>query len=445
MEDVLKFINNLNIKNETVIAAISGGPDSMMLLDILLKLRNKLNLNIVVAHVHHNLRKESDEEAIMVENYCKNNDLIFELYKIEKYPDNKFSEVSARKERYEFFDRLVNKYKSNYLFTAHHGDDLIETILMRISRGSSLKGYAGFEKINKDRGYNIVRPLVYLTKQEIEKYLKEKNIEYAVDQSNKSDKYTRNRYRNNILPILKQEYNDVHYKYIEFNNKILLADFYLKNEAEKQYKDIINNNEINVLKFNKLDEIIKIYVLEKYLKEIYGNDITEIKTRHIDIIIFQLKNKYNKNIDLPLSKKGILEYDKFKIVSNISNFDYEYTFNDSIKLNDGSRIYIDNNTIDITNYVIHLNSSEIKMPFHVRNRRNGDVMKVKNMHGHKKINNIFIDSKLEKEKRNNYPIVTDDNNKILWIPGIKKSDFDRKKSGKYDIILKYELKEENNG
>ena len=224
MEDVLNFINNLNIKNETVIAAISGGPDSMMLLDILLQLRNKLNINIVVAHIHHNLRKESDEEAIMVENYCKNNNLIFEFKKINKYPDNKFSEVAARKLRYEFFDSLIKKYNSKYLFTAHHGDDLIETVLMRISRGSSLKGYAGFEIINKDRGYNIVRPLVYLTKKDIEEYLDKKHIEYAVDKTNKSNKYTRNRYRNNILPVLKNEYHDVHLKYVELNNRLLLAD-----------------------------------------------------------------------------------------------------------------------------------------------------------------------------------------------------------------------------
>ena len=444
MEDVLNFINNLNLNNKTVIAAISGGPDSMLLIHILNKLKRKLNLKIVVAHVHHNLRKESDEEAIMVEKYCKKNDLIFELYKIEEYPDNKFSEVVARKLRYEFFDSLIKKYNSKYLFTAHHGDDLIETVLMRISRGSSLKGYAGFEIVNKDRGYNIVRPLVYLTKKDIEEYLNKKSIEYAVDKTNKSDQYTRNRYRNNILPILKKEYEDVHLKYIEFNNRLLLVDEYLKKEIIKKYKKIVTNKEIDVLNFNKLDEVIKIYLLEKYLKEIYGDDITEIKTRHIDIIIFQLKNKYNKNIDLPLNKKGILEYNKFKIVDRVLNKDYEYIFKDSIEFNN-NKIYIDNKTKETTNYIIHLNSNEIKLPFHVRNRRNGDKMKVKNMKGSKKINDIFIDSKINKEKRNMYPIVTDDNNNILWIPGIKKSDFDRKKDGKYDIILKYETKEENNG
>ena len=444
MKDVLNFFNNLNLNNKTVIAAISGGPDSMLLIHILNKLKRKLNLNIVVAHVHHNLRKESDNEAIMVEEYCKNNNLIFELYKIEEYPENKFSEVAARRLRYEFFDKLIKKYKSNYLFTAHHGDDLIETVLMRISRGSSLKGYAGFEIINKDRGYNIVRPLVYLTKKEIEEYLDIKKINYAVDKTNKSDKYTRNRYRNNILPILKKEYNDVHKKYIEFNNKILLADNYIKNESSKVYNKIVKNKKIDVLKFNEIDEIIKIYVLEKYLKEIYGDDITEIKTRHIDIIIFQLKNKYNKNIDLPLNKKGILEYNTFKIVDNLLKEDYDYIFKENIEFNN-NKIYIDNNTHDTTNYVIYLNSKEINLPFHVRNVRNGDKMIIKNMKGSKKINDIFIDSKINKEKRSIYPIVTDDCNNILWIPGIKKSDFDRKKEGKYDIILKYETKEENNG
>lgn len=444
MEDVLNFINNLNIKNETVIVAISGGPDSMLLLHILNNLKIKLTLNIVVAHVHHNLRKESDEEAIMVENYCKKNDLIFELYKIEEYPDNKFSEVIARKLRYEFFDKLIKKYNSKYLFTAHHGDDLIETVLMRISRGSSLKGYAGFEIINKDRGYNIVRPLVYLTKNEIEEYLNKKQIKYAVDKTNKSDKYTRNRYRNKILPILKDEYKDVHLKYLEFNKRVLLADEYLKKETNNTYNKVVINNEINVLKFNQLDEIIKIYILEKYLKEIYEDDIIKIKNCHIDIIIFQIKNKYNKNIDLPLNKKGILEYNIFKIIENKKLKDYDYTFVDSIEFNK-NKIYVDNNTTETSNSVIHLDSSEIKLPFHVRNRRNGDKMKVKNLKGSKKVSDIFIDFKLDKEKRKGYPVVTDDNNNILWIPGIKKSDFDRKKYGKYDIILKYETKEENNG
>ena len=106
-----RFIEDLDIKGNIVVAAISGGPDSMLLLDILLKLRNKLNIKIIVAHVHHNLRKESDIEARFVEDFCNSNNLIFEYKKIDNYPNNKFSEDTARKIRYDFFDEIVKNQR----------------------------------------------------------------------------------------------------------------------------------------------------------------------------------------------------------------------------------------------------------------------------------------------------------------------------------------------
>ncbi|MBR6690974.1 MAG: tRNA lysidine(34) synthetase TilS [Bacilli bacterium] len=438
MNSVYKFIEKLNINNNTVIAAISGGPDSMLLLDILLDLRDKMNLKIVVAHVHHNLRKESDYEAIEVEKFCKKNNLIFELKKIDKYPNGKFSEEIARKIRYEFFDKIIKKYNSNILFTAHHGDDLIETVLMRLTRGSTIKGYSGFETISYDRGYKIARPLIFLTKKEIEEILNEKGIWYAKDMSNENDKYTRNRYRKYILPELKKENNNVHLKFIEFNEKLLMANNYLKKESDKYYEICVINNEINITKFNELDDIIKMYILEKYLKNIYKDNITEINNTHINIIINYMLNNINTVFDLPYNKKGIIEYNKFKVAEKINTESYEYTFNDYVELPNGKSIKIDNNTELTNNYVIHLNSKDIKLPFHVRNYRNGDRMIVKNMLGSKKISDIFIDVKLSKELRSIHPIVTDDTGEIIWIPGIKKSHFDMKKEQKYDIILKYD-------
>ena len=437
MENVYSFINSLNIENDTVVAAISGGPDSMLLIDILVSLRTKLNIKIVVAHVHHNLRKESDEEAIMVEKYCKENNLVFEMMKINEYPNNKFSEEIARKIRYEFFDEIMKKYNSDILFTAHHGDDLIETVLMRLTRGSSLKGYAGFEAISIDRGYKIARPLIYLTKDQILELLYDKNISFAKDLSNEKDDYTRNRYRKYILPELKKENKNVHYKFIDFNEKILLAHNYIKKEAEKYYDECVIGDEIEIDKFNTLDKIIKINLLEKYLKKIYINNITDITNKHINIIIDYMDNKINTKINLPNNKKGIIEYNRFKIIENIKDQTYEYTFIDKIDLPNGKSIMIDNSTNLTTNYVIHLNSKEIKLPFHVRCKRCGDKMTVKNMLGSKKVSDIFTDFKLSKELRDTYPVVTDDTGEIIWIPGIKKSHLDRKKEEKYDIILKY--------
>ena len=438
MNYVYKFIEKLNIKNTTVVAAISGGPDSMLLLDILLDLKEKLNLEIVVAHIHHNLRKESDYEAIEVERFCRENNLIFEMKKIEEYPNGKFSEEAARKIRYEFFDKIVSKYKADTLFTAHHGDDLIETVLMRLTRGSSLKGYAGFESISNDRGYKIVRPLVYLTKQEIVEELDKKGIWYAVDMSNGDTKYTRNRYRKNILPELKNENKNVHLKFVDFNEKLLMANEFIIKETEKTYKEVVSNDFIIIDKFNELDKIIKINILEKYLKNIYKQEITSLDNRHINIILEYLESNINTIFDLPNNKKAIIEYNKFKVSELKENESYEYEFTDYIELTNGKSIVVDNNTKLTSNYVIYLNSKDIKLPFHVRNYKPGDRMSVKNMSGTKKVSDIFIDSKIPKELRDSYPIVTDDLGNIIWIPGVKKSNFDMKKQEKYDIILKYE-------
>lgn len=437
MNYVYKFIEELNIANKTVIAAISGGPDSMLLLNILMNLKEKLNIKIVVAHVHHNLRKESDNEAIELESFCKKNNLIFEFKKINEYPNGKFSEDAARKIRYEFFDCLIKKYKTDILFTGHHGDDLIETILMRISRGSTLKGYAGFEAVTTARGYKIARPLIYLTKSEIEDIVNEKNINYCIDMSNKNDKYTRNRFRKYILPELKKENNNVHYKFIEFSQKLLQANEYLEKTSDILYNNLVISNSIDIIKFNELDDIIKLYILERYIKEIYKEYITHINNNHKKLILDFISSNKNVIFDLPLNKKGIIEYNNFKI-AELDCTKYEYTFMDYVKLPNGKSIRIDNETELSSNYVIHLNSKELKLPFHVRTRKNGDKMTVKNMASSKKVSDIFTDFKLSKELRDTYPIVTDDTGTIIWIPGIKKSQFDRKKSKKYDIILKYD-------
>ena len=438
MTEVYRFIEDLNIKSKYVVAAISGGPDSMYLLNILQNLQTKIGYKLVVAHVHHNLRVESDEEAIKLEEYCKNNNLIFEMMKIENYPNNKFSEEVARKARYSFFDEIIKKYNSDILFTAHHGDDQVETILMRLTRGSNLKGYAGIEKISRDRGYKIVRPLLYLTKEQIINYLDNKNIWYAVDKSNSDPKYTRNRYRKNILPELKKENKNIHNKFNEFSDRLLLVHKYLVKQVDNCYKEIVEDNEINVLKFNKLDRILKLYILEEYLKNIYNQEINLINNRHIDIIIRKMSQNRNITFDLPNNKKGIIEYNSFRVSGKSKMEKYEYKFTDYIKLPNGRIISVDNNTNLTSNFVIHLNSKEVVLPFIVRSRKDGDFMTVKNMLGKKKVNDIFIDSKVSKDLRDVYPIVTDSTGEIIWIPGIKKSHLDRKKQQKYDIILKYD-------
>ena len=158
-KELLKNYNN--IKDKYIIVGVSAGPDSMALLHML---KNNLKNKIVCAHINHNVRKESDEEELYLKEFCERNDIIFESMKIENYHKNNF-ENEAREKRYAFYEKILKKYKSHYLFLAHHGIDLIETILMKIKRGSNLEGYAGIREVSTLDNYKIIRPLLSLTKE----------------------------------------------------------------------------------------------------------------------------------------------------------------------------------------------------------------------------------------------------------------------------------------
>ena len=163
-----------------MVAAISGGPDSMFLLKALIDVRKKLDYELIVAHINHNVRKESVLEEKKVRDYCGNNNIIFEYLKIDAYGKDNFHNYS-RKIRYAFLESVIKKYQAQYLMTAHHGDDLVETIMMRLVRGSTIKGYGGFIKETNCGDYCLIRPLIDMTKQEINDYMDENNLWYATD------------------------------------------------------------------------------------------------------------------------------------------------------------------------------------------------------------------------------------------------------------------------
>ena len=185
------FKKYTNIPCNYIVVGVSGGPDSMALLHML---QNNLDKKIVCAHVNHNVRKESEEEELYLKNYCAVNKITFETIKITNYTQNNF-ENEAREKRYAFYREVLNKYNSNHLFLAHHGDDLVETVLMKISRGSNIEGYAGIKEVSIVDNIYIIRPLLYFTKDELIKYNKDNNIKYYIDKTNEDINYTRNKYR----------------------------------------------------------------------------------------------------------------------------------------------------------------------------------------------------------------------------------------------------------
>jgi tRNA(Ile)-lysidine synthase len=250
MERIINILSEKIKPKETVVVAVSGGPDSMLLLQLLLELRKKKDISIVCTHINHGVRKQSEKEKIFVEKFCKDNDIIFEYSKIQVALKNNFHS-EARKLRYHFFEHVVFKYNAKFLLTAHHGDDLMETILMRLTRGSSLKGYAGFRKETKKDKYSILRPLIEVSKAEIISYCKKNNIKYAIDLSNYSSKYTRNRFRKSVIPFLKKEDENVIHKFIKFSENIILANDYIDEVATEKYSKLVKKEVLEIDKFKK--------------------------------------------------------------------------------------------------------------------------------------------------------------------------------------------------
>ncbi len=436
MREVINNINKYILDNSVLVVAVSGGPDSMVLLDILLKLREKKNLNIVVAHVNHKLRKESDAEAVMVNDFCKENELICENFTIDGY-DKGNIENQAREKRYSFFEKIVNKCKADYLLTAHHGDDLIETMMMRVVRGSSFRGYAGFGIVSDKSNYKIVRPLINSTKEELIYYAKEHNIKFATDKSNFDLSYTRNRFRLNILPYLKDEDKNVHNKFYKFSTLLSEYDNYVEDDVKSIFPKVVCDNKIALEEFRCLKPLIQRRIVQKVLSTLYGNNIYVLNDKHIDMII-SLKDKRCQNINLPCGIIAIKNYTSIYFdLNNKKKCEYNMVLEDKNVLPNGHTIVKVNSINDKSNYVCRLDSKEVHMPLYIRTRKNGDKIILKGLNKEKKIKDIFIDDKVDKEIRDTIPIVVDSNGDILWIPGIKKSKFDKQITENYDIILWY--------
>ncbi len=441
MEESYDYLmNELKIKyGDTVVAGVSGGPDSMALLSLLIQVKKALDIEIVCAHVNHNTGRPGQfEEQKFVEKYCRNHNVTFETMTIEDYGDDNFHN-EAHTKRYNYFSGLIKKYNAKYLFTAHHGDDLIETILMRIVRGSTLRGYSGFSKVIDKGSYKIVRPLMNLTKEEILAYDKKNKIPYALDSSNQKDVYTRNRFRKYIVPEFKKEDPNVHNKFYKFSKTLLEYNEYIDKEVAKKIKSIYVNEVLNIEKFVEEDKVIQMKIIYYILEHIYQDDLMLVTDRHAEILCEVINSKRaNVKVHLPNNIQAIKSYNTL-VLANLEQKtnEYEIEIIKFINLPNGKNIEVVDKSDDTDNYICRLSKEDVVFPLHVRTRKDGDKMAVKGMIGNKKINDIFINEKISTKDRDLWPVVVDNEENIVWLPGLKKSKFDKQKNENYDIILKY--------
>jgi len=428
------YIKNIDIDNDQyIVVGVSAGPDSMALLHMLQK---TIKVNIVCAHINHNVRKESKTEEEYLKNYCKENNIIFESTTITSYKKNNF-ENEAREKRYNFYEKILKKYNSHNLFLAHHGDDLIETVIMKILRGSNLEGYSGIKTCSYVKDYKIQRPLLSLTKKDILNYNKKEKIKYYIDSSNDNTKYTRNRYRKYLLPFLKKEDKDVHLKFLKYSEILQEHNEYINYEIESKINKIYKDNCIYLSELNKEHPFMKKNIIFHILKNIYNNKANIIKEKNIlDILNMTTSNKPNYYVNIPKKYIARKEYDYIYIESKNDKINTNY-IKKLQKYQNINNIIIEEvkDTFENGNNICRLNSKDIKLPLYIRNKKDGDYIEILGLNGKKKIKDIFIDNKIPVNLRNTYPLLVDSDDNILWIPNIKKSKYNVKKNEFCDIIL----------
>ncbi len=319
-EKVLKTIKkHKQIKiGDTIVLGVSGGPDSICLLNVLKNLQAGLKINIVVAHINHMIREEADLETKYVQDFCAKRDIqcfvkkadVLKMAKEQKLG----TEEVGRKVRYGFFEEVMQKVGGSKIATAHNANDNAETVIMNFLRGSGASGLKGIEPIRNNK---YIRPIIECTRDEIEQYCSENKLSPKYDKTNNENIYTRNKIRNLLIPYIQENFNPNIVETINRMSNIILNDeLYFKKIVKQAYIDsLINKNEkeivLDLKKFNQLEKVIKsrlvIYTINKLLGTANG-----IEKIHIENIIKlcenNIGNKYltpNKNIKIIVKNKKI--------------------------------------------------------------------------------------------------------------------------------------------
>ena len=405
-EDEENNKKNINVSDKkeklTFAVAYSGGIDSQVLLNIAYKLKDKLNYNLIAIHVNYNLRgEESIGDEMFARDTAKNYNIDIYVKHIEKGSyNNKNTQLEARKDRYLFFKELYNKKIYDYLLIAHNKDDLTETIIYRMVKGSGTNIY---KALSKKRKY-VLRPILNFYRKDIENYAKENNLSHREDSSNKTNKYSRNKLRNVIIPMLEEINLQAKNNIIKFAYRVYEESNILRKKVNKTYKKIeISRNKINIKNIKN-----KLLLKKIIIKFLFKNNIEITEKRLLEI----LKIIYSKkpNIALRLDDYNLTKsYCLLEIVKdNDINTDSITVYNDGVYNFAGKTINIKtvlNKDIDYKKN-IYIKKT---FPIVIRKRKEGDFL-YSYPNGEKKyLRKILIDLKVPFKDRDLIPIIESEN------------------------------------
>lgn len=404
--------HNMLLGGEKIIIAVSGGADSICLLSVMNNIADKFNFKIVAVHVNHNIRgNEAKRDEEFVEHFCnkRNIECIIESVDVPSIAkkDKISLELAGRNVRYNIFNKILREKNADKILVAHNKNDSVETVIMKLIRGTSLNGLKGISPTNG----NIIRPLIECSRDDIEKYLKSCNIDFVTDSTNNEDLYTRNVIRHKIIPqFMELNPNVINTIYANCET-IAYDDEYIDKASHSELLKRITVNKdylkLDITDFDMLHYSIKSRVLLKAISCVSGSKLN-IEQKHINILLNA--DTTGKTFDLTNGITVEKSYNNFIIKNNNQEYqDYCYPINnlDTVYVKDTCINFeiTDNNDISDKSY-IYINYDNLKgKSLYIRNRRDGDKFIPSGMDNEKKLSRFFIDNKIPNDIRKTIPLL----------------------------------------
>jgi len=398
------------LKDTKLLIAISGGVDSVVLFHLL----HKLNYDVSLAHCNFKLRgKESDldEEFIKNLNQISYNQIFTIIFDTEKYAkEHKLStQIAARELRYNWFQKLITEHKFEYVLTAHHADDNLETFLIHLTRGSGLDGFTGIPKVNG----NIVRPLLAFSRKEILNYAKDNDIEWREDASNASNKYIRNKIRHQVLPVLKEINPSIFDSFATTIENLQESKQIIEDRIENIASEVLEK-EANFIKIDieKIKELSNskayLYQLLKSYHFTEWNDVYDLLNAQSGKQVFSKTHRLLKDRDVLILSKIDLSNSiemAFQIEEEITEITnpIHLTFKEVIEKSTENK------------QTIYVDKDLLKYPLMLRKWEKGDYIYPLGMQGKKKLSKYFKDEKFSLIDKENTWLLCNAENQIMWI------------------------------
>lgn len=428
-QKVIKFIKDYKLieSGDRILVALSGGSDSVFLLNFLNKYKKKYKIELAAFHLNHLLRKEAKSDQKLSEELCKKLNVPFHTTnKNVKHfaKKNKMSvEEAGRVLRYDLMKKIAVKYSYNKIATAHNLNDNSETVLLNLIKGKGLKAIAGIP-IKQE---NIIRPIICLTKNEIENYLKQNEIEFVEDLSNLDETYERNYLRHKIVPQITEGINKNFYNTV-FQTSRILSDYleFTEKVIEAKYKEfvktVIDGIEIDITNFNKESQFLKSEIIRRIILQELK---LEPKFKKIEEIFSLINKQRGRKIKISNSYEVFREKDKIKFIRIVHSKPI------SIKLKVGREIFLNNKIIKLTktqkveftnNHKIEfVNADKIVGDLFIQSWREGDKFVPLGSKGSKKISDFLTDTKVPSSKRKEILLIKD-SEKIICVLGYRIDD-----------------------